>query len=163
MFIGTADALFGPITTIRRQGRTIKHIPWTAFKFTMADWERVNDTRTIIAVCHAGSICSQCLCSPHSRMRTVFNSTSRQNNNLLFGAAFLPSKNFRPHGKQSLQHQSISCTRTRFKKGLINLESTIRSLTTNQFMSLRSVSKYISLDVLATVADHLQYSILTTS
>ncbi|KAG1724576.1 uncharacterized protein EDB91DRAFT_1062760 [Suillus paluster] len=49
MFIGMADALFGPITTICRQGRTIKYIPWTAFKFTMADWECVNDTRTIIA------------------------------------------------------------------------------------------------------------------
>ncbi|KAG1768242.1 hypothetical protein EV702DRAFT_979533 [Suillus placidus] len=49
MFIGTADALFGPITTILRQGRTVKYIPWTAFKFALADWERVNDTCTIIA------------------------------------------------------------------------------------------------------------------
>ncbi|KAG2038722.1 hypothetical protein BDR03DRAFT_861397 [Suillus americanus] len=49
MFIGMADALFGPITTIHRQGRIIKYIPWTAFKFTMADWEHINDTRTIIA------------------------------------------------------------------------------------------------------------------
>ncbi|KAG1872985.1 hypothetical protein DFJ58DRAFT_651917 [Suillus subalutaceus] len=48
MFIGMADALFRPITTICLQGRTVKYIPWTAFKFTLADWERVNDTRTII-------------------------------------------------------------------------------------------------------------------
>lgn len=50
MFINTADELFGPITTIRRNGRLVKHIPWTAFTFKNADWERVNDTREIIAV-----------------------------------------------------------------------------------------------------------------
>lgn len=50
MFINTADELFGPITTIRRPALGMKHIPWTAFSFTSADWERVEDTCVIISV-----------------------------------------------------------------------------------------------------------------
>ncbi|KAJ8583126.1 hypothetical protein M405DRAFT_687773, partial [Rhizopogon salebrosus TDB-379] len=48
-FISTADELFGPITTIRRNRKLIKKIPWSAFTFKSADWERINDTREIIA------------------------------------------------------------------------------------------------------------------
>ncbi|KAG2748668.1 hypothetical protein P692DRAFT_201671844, partial [Suillus brevipes Sb2] len=48
-FINTADELFGPITTIRCPGLGSKHIPWTAFSFTSADWERVEDMRIIIS------------------------------------------------------------------------------------------------------------------
>jgi hypothetical protein len=49
LFINSADELFGPITTIRRPGLGLKQIPWTAFAFKAADWERVNDIRAIIA------------------------------------------------------------------------------------------------------------------
>ena len=49
LFINSADELFGPITTIRRPGLPAKQIPWTAFSFKAADWDRVNDIRTIIA------------------------------------------------------------------------------------------------------------------
>ncbi|KAJ8579843.1 hypothetical protein M405DRAFT_699659, partial [Rhizopogon salebrosus TDB-379] len=48
-FINTADELFGPITTIRRPVLGKKHIPWMAFSFTSADWERVEDARVIIS------------------------------------------------------------------------------------------------------------------
>ncbi|KAG1837603.1 hypothetical protein C8R48DRAFT_559754, partial [Suillus tomentosus] len=48
-FISTADELFGPVTVIRRNGKLVKNIPWTAFTFKNADWERVNDAREIIA------------------------------------------------------------------------------------------------------------------
>ncbi|KAG2347026.1 hypothetical protein BDR05DRAFT_839376, partial [Suillus weaverae] len=48
-FISTADELFGPITTIQCNGKLIKKIPWSAFTFKSADWERINDTREIIA------------------------------------------------------------------------------------------------------------------
>ena len=49
LFINSADELFGPITTIQCAGLPAKQIPWTAFSFKAADWERVNDIRTIIA------------------------------------------------------------------------------------------------------------------
>src|SRR6266550_850651 len=49
LFINSADELFGPITTIRRQGYPIKKIPWTAFRLNVNDWERVNDIHLIIS------------------------------------------------------------------------------------------------------------------
>ncbi|KAG1739814.1 uncharacterized protein EDB91DRAFT_1037218, partial [Suillus paluster] len=48
-FISTADELFGPIITIQRNGKLIKKIPWSTFTFKSANWERVNNTREIIA------------------------------------------------------------------------------------------------------------------
>lgn len=49
MFISSADELFGPITSIRRPGHPVKHIPWTAFTIKSSDWERVNDTHAILS------------------------------------------------------------------------------------------------------------------
>ncbi|KZS87028.1 hypothetical protein SISNIDRAFT_420140, partial [Sistotremastrum niveocremeum HHB9708] len=46
-FCATADARFGPITTLRRDGK-VKHIPWKAFKLTDADWERVGQLVEIL-------------------------------------------------------------------------------------------------------------------
>ncbi|KAF8868815.1 hypothetical protein BD779DRAFT_1459077, partial [Infundibulicybe gibba] len=47
-FISTADDIFGPITTIRRGGRTTRHIPWTAFRLDETDWDQVRDTMEIL-------------------------------------------------------------------------------------------------------------------
>ncbi|KAF8871099.1 hypothetical protein BD779DRAFT_1428662, partial [Infundibulicybe gibba] len=47
-FLLTADQLFGPITTLRRDGRIIKHIPWSAFNLSEYDWARVLDAREIL-------------------------------------------------------------------------------------------------------------------
>ncbi|KAF8874802.1 hypothetical protein BD779DRAFT_1420492, partial [Infundibulicybe gibba] len=47
-FIATADKLHGPITTIRRNGRIVRRIPWSAFKLSNADWGRVLDARNIL-------------------------------------------------------------------------------------------------------------------
>ena len=49
MFISSADELFGPITSIRRPGYPVKHIPWTAFAIKSSDWERANDTHAILS------------------------------------------------------------------------------------------------------------------
>lgn len=49
LFIKSADELFGPISSIRRSRKPVKHIPWTSFTISTADWERVNDVRTIIS------------------------------------------------------------------------------------------------------------------
>jgi len=43
--------LYGPITTIRRDGRITKNIPWTAFQTEKHDWGRVSDVKNILAVC----------------------------------------------------------------------------------------------------------------
>jgi hypothetical protein len=50
IFVATANAIYGPITTIRRDGRVSKHIPWTAFQAEKQDWKCVADTKKILAV-----------------------------------------------------------------------------------------------------------------
>jgi len=50
LFIAAADELFGPITTIRKDGRVVKHIPWAPFKLKDVDWARVQDAKAILAV-----------------------------------------------------------------------------------------------------------------
>ncbi|KAF8487806.1 hypothetical protein F5888DRAFT_1624190, partial [Russula emetica] len=47
-FLRSADSLYGPITTIRRNGHVEKKIPWSAFALTERDWERVADARDIL-------------------------------------------------------------------------------------------------------------------
>ena len=52
LFIQMADLLYGPITTIRQNGRISKKIPWSAFTLMDRDWERVKDLRDILKVGH---------------------------------------------------------------------------------------------------------------
>ncbi|KAI1782028.1 hypothetical protein LXA43DRAFT_907023 [Ganoderma leucocontextum] len=40
-FVATAEAKFGPITTIRQNGKVVKKIPWNAFRLEQEDWARV--------------------------------------------------------------------------------------------------------------------------
>ena len=42
--------MYGPITTLQREGHLVKHIPWTAFKMLDRDWRRVVDARDILEV-----------------------------------------------------------------------------------------------------------------
>lgn len=49
-FVATADDKFGPITTIRRDGKVVKKIPWLAFRLDEADWRRVRLCADILAV-----------------------------------------------------------------------------------------------------------------
>jgi hypothetical protein len=48
LFLQSADTLYGPITTICRNGRIEKKIPWSAFTLTEKDWDRVADARDIL-------------------------------------------------------------------------------------------------------------------
>ena len=45
-----ADDLFGPITTIRANGKVVKKIPWSAFRLSDSDWVRIEDVRLILQV-----------------------------------------------------------------------------------------------------------------
>jgi hypothetical protein len=51
LFLLSADKIFGPITTLRRDNHVVKHVPWSAFKLTDSDWQRVADVRDILKVC----------------------------------------------------------------------------------------------------------------
>ncbi|KAF8890903.1 hypothetical protein BD779DRAFT_1437956 [Infundibulicybe gibba] len=48
LFVSTADQLYGPITTVRCDGRVVKHIPWSAFQLDDYDWARVFDAKEIL-------------------------------------------------------------------------------------------------------------------
>jgi hypothetical protein len=50
LYLSSADEIFGPITTLRRNNRVVKHVPWSAFKLGDSDWERVVDVRDILNV-----------------------------------------------------------------------------------------------------------------
>jgi hypothetical protein len=56
LFVATADQRYGPITTIRRDGQVIKHIPWSVFRFSETDWERVLEASHILAVSEVHSL-----------------------------------------------------------------------------------------------------------
>jgi hypothetical protein len=58
LYLSSADEIFGPITTLRRDNRVVKHVPWSAFKLGDGDWERVVDVRDILNVCEVLSSCS---------------------------------------------------------------------------------------------------------
>ena len=48
--MSSADEMYGPITTLRRDNHLVKHIPWSAFKMAETDWMRVIEARDILAV-----------------------------------------------------------------------------------------------------------------
>jgi len=50
LFVSSADHRYGPITTIRCEGRIVKHIPWSAFALSEGDWERVKEAGEILDV-----------------------------------------------------------------------------------------------------------------
>ncbi|KAI0715453.1 hypothetical protein C8T65DRAFT_573172, partial [Cerioporus squamosus] len=51
-FIATADIKFGPITQLRKNGKVVKKIPWSAFQLSDADWKRVKLCSDILADVH---------------------------------------------------------------------------------------------------------------
>ncbi|KAF5378162.1 hypothetical protein D9615_007596 [Tricholomella constricta] len=56
LFTSGADRLYGPITTIRSNGRITKKIAWSAFTLTSADWARVHEAKTILALVWGGMV-----------------------------------------------------------------------------------------------------------
>jgi hypothetical protein len=57
LFLSSADEIFGPITTLRRDNRVVKRVPWSAFKLSDSDWAQVVDVRDILKVCEVPSSC----------------------------------------------------------------------------------------------------------
>ncbi|KAM6500774.1 hypothetical protein JOM56_003788, partial [Amanita muscaria] len=47
-FVSHADELYGPITTLRKDGRLVKHIRWDAFRLSDGDWGRIKAARDIL-------------------------------------------------------------------------------------------------------------------
>ena len=112
LFVSSADAMYGPITTLRCDNRLVKHIPWSAFKMSDQDWTRVVDARDILGV-STFNFMSVTTSNPFPSIRIPikFNSTFPLKNNRHSGMHFPLSKNYKPLGKRSVIHQNTPCTR----------------------------------------------------
>src|SRR6267378_7263946 len=94
LFVTSADAMYGPITTLRRDlNRLVKHIPWSAFKMSDRDWTRVIDARDILGVSSFNftSVTSSNV-FPSIRILIEFNSTLPLKSNQHSGVHFPPRR-----------------------------------------------------------------------
>jgi len=105
--------MYGPITTLRRDNHVVKHIPWSAFKMTDADWNRVIDAHDILRV-----RISELLIFVWIETDILFNRTqiassnaSLQRNYPPFGAPFQLSKNYKQHGRRNATAPDLSSIR----------------------------------------------------
>jgi len=120
LFVTSADAMYGPITTLRRDlNRLVKHIPWSAFKMSDRDWTRVIDARDILGVSSFNftSVTSSNV-FPSIRILIKFNSTFPLKSNQHSGAHFPLSKSYKLHGRRSVICRDTPCTRTPSMMGL---------------------------------------------
>lgn len=111
LFISGADQLFGPMTTVRKNGRLVKHIPWSAFRLDDEDWQRVNDVTEILAVsCHNSYILCYLL-KFLLRILLKFNINLRPKSDLIFNTQFPQLSSFKHRGKRRYKvHASCSTT-----------------------------------------------------
>ena len=103
LFVTSADAMYGPITTLWCDNRLVKHIPWSAFKMSDQDWTRVIDVRDILGV-SSFNFTSVTMSNifPFIRILIEFNSTFPLKSNQHSGMHFLLLKSYKMHGKRSV-------------------------------------------------------------
>jgi hypothetical protein len=110
--VTSADAMYGPITTLRRNN-TVKNIPWSAFKMSDRDWSRVVDARDILGVSTFNFMpVTTSNTFPSIRIPIESSSTFPPKNNQPSGVHFLLSKSYKPHGRLSAIHRDMPCIRT---------------------------------------------------
>jgi hypothetical protein len=99
LFLASADALFGPITTVRTSGRITKKIPWNAFRLSDLDWERVKDVRDILTARYLCSPPISVTCSHvDARIPRTFNIISHPNDSQHCGVHSPRLKSCKRHG-----------------------------------------------------------------
>jgi len=107
LFVAAADELYGPITVLRRDGRTVKKIPWAAFKISEVDWIRVLDAKSILEVCSFSFVFSSMTYIEILRILIAFSNTSPPKNNPHCGAHSPQSKNCRQHGRKNATNPNM--------------------------------------------------------
>jgi hypothetical protein len=112
LFLQMGDSLYGPITTIRQNSRITKKIPWTVFRLTDRDWERVKDARDILKVGHGHVYFILSVDMLLSMILKIFNNTFHGKSFRHFGAHFPHLKTYRQHGKKKGTQPGLRCIRT---------------------------------------------------
>jgi hypothetical protein len=112
LFISSADQLYGPITVLRRDGRVVKNIPWSAFALSDVDWARVMDAKMILAVSlHLHTYHWHDDSHSFTRILTVFFITFQLMHTRVYIVHFQLSRTSKVHGKRNLRiHDSSSIT-----------------------------------------------------
>jgi hypothetical protein len=99
LLLGSADAMFGPITTVRTNGQVTKKIPWSAFQLSEEDWERVKDIKDILTVRVHRTTCLGSALTLQARIPRQFSTISHLNVFPHSGAPFPLLRSCKPHGK----------------------------------------------------------------
>jgi len=98
--------MYGPITTVRRENRVVKDIPWSAFKMMDTDWTRVVDARDILGV--GKSLNSHLtLINESVRILTESSNISPPKSSQPSGGRFPLSRNFKQHGRTNATVQNM--------------------------------------------------------
>ena len=126
--------MYGPITTLRRDGRIVKHIPWSAFKMGDLDWTRVTDARDILLV---STFISKPRTRTHMSFRTLIasNSISPPKSSQRYGVHSPRLKSYKLHGRRNPLVESMRCTRMRSVMAFRRLESITRVSMRNRVLS----------------------------
>jgi hypothetical protein len=135
LFINCADDLFGKITVIRKEGRIVKEIPWTAFALSADDWRRVADARDLLEV-RLSHLVVKYSTYLVGRTQTVFNSAFHQRMKPRCGEPCRSSKTCKDVGRKSVMEQRVlsvlQCIAQQSKTGSIRSGSTTTNLTRNR-------------------------------
>jgi len=99
--------MYGPITTVRRENRVVKNIPWSAFKMVETDWTRVVDARDILGVGKSVLNSHLTLINESVRILTESSNISPPKSSQPSGGRFPLSRNFKQHGRTNATVQNM--------------------------------------------------------
>jgi hypothetical protein len=133
--MSSADKMYGPIMTLRRDNRLLKYIPWSAFKMVDLDWMRVTDARDILEV-SIFFIHFSVRANKEDRTRIEFSNTSPMKRSQLSGVHLLRLRNFKLLGRA----ENMLCTRMCSLMVSKMLESTTPASMRSRALSWHSVS-----------------------
>jgi hypothetical protein len=142
LFVNSADELYGPITTIRRESCIRERIRWSAFALKPSDWERVQDMRAVISVRPSHTCCDSdqvSLTSTH-RMRTTSSNYSLMNIVQRSGKLSRPLRSSRRRGRVNTTARNMPSIATQSKMASTKSTNIILVLMTSPYILLLLVS-----------------------
>lgn len=155
-FVTSADEMYGPITTLRRNNRLVKHIPWSAFKMADNDWNRVVDARDILGVRFLFFIWDA-KTDWLFRTQIIFSSTFLRRNYLPSGERSPHLKNCSRHGKKNATTSNSISTRMLSQLVWKSWRSIIHGWMKSLVLCWHSVSFFNSLHI-KSIINEVMYS-----
>lgn len=142
LFISSADELFGPITTLRKNGRIVKKIPWSAFNLNDEDWGRIDLLIDILSVSEFTNFANDILTLYCRILITSFTSFLLKNTPTYIVRSSSLNR-FKQPGRKKPNLKNMPCITMHWTTGLRNCGNTIISLIWNRHFSLHLVSFFM--------------------